>query len=155
MLGQSTERQSPLRWAGAISAAKTGTTAALQPIPTPRRTRKPSNDFQPSTYADPIADVNMRIAENMIALRRPKNTSFRASERNVPLEIESVLAIYADHILPPTCWQQDKAWRSPLQTPISYYHPGHNSDSAGGQGHHLLRGTFCTKGLSATPDWHR
>lgn len=66
---------------------KTGTTAALQPIPIPRSIRHPNISFQVLVKELPTIAERMRTAEMQIAARRPKKYSFKGSESQQPIKL--------------------------------------------------------------------
>lgn len=77
----------PRSWVGAISARKTGTTAAFPPMPIPRMLRQMNRLHHFSIKALAIVDANIRHAETRIARRRPTRSSLSGSERMEPLHM--------------------------------------------------------------------
>jgi hypothetical protein len=92
----------PRKCEGAISAAKTGTTAALQPatdvnqvigldikeylpMPNPSRKRQIKSCHQVVLYPLPIAGPRIKMADMAIGTLRPTNLSDRGSDSQQPL----------------------------------------------------------------------
>ena len=72
--------------AGLTSAAKTGTTLALQPIPMPRMARQASSCRQLCEHALPIIAARIRAPDNAMAGRRPKKYSLMGSLNQQPIK---------------------------------------------------------------------
>lgn len=75
----------PRNCVGAISAKKTGTTAAFPPMPTPRIDRQIKRLHHLFMKALAMVDARMSTAETRMARRRPMRSSLRGSERKEPL----------------------------------------------------------------------
>lgn len=90
---------SPRKCGGAISAANTGTTDALHPIPNPSSTRVSAN-CHVSCVADPkMAAMITDTAETIIAPRRPKRSSLiRTSENKQKLQKRQHPSRYPIHV---------------------------------------------------------